>query len=202
VTSRESFCAVLSNGPLLQSDAIIVLCGEDGRERANVAVELLRQQAAPLIVLSGGIDDEPRYQGALTLANVLMDKGVPPERVRLETDSQNTREQAVACVDMIRREGWTRVLLIASAYHMPRAFLTFLKALQETAGDDDVTGMDDEVQIVAVPASQVPWFGKPDGVPMSRFELLAEEFRKIAAYAPHVATYDEGVAYLKRWEAA
>jgi uncharacterized SAM-binding protein YcdF (DUF218 family) len=193
VTSRESFCAVLSNGPLLRGDAIIVLCGEDGRERANVALELLRQQAAPLVVLSGGIDDEPRYQGAITLAAMLEARGVPPERVRLEWESQNTREQAVACVEMMRDAVWTRVLLIASAYHMPRAFLTFLKALQEA-------GLDDEVQLVAVPASQVPWFGAPQGLDVSRFELLAEEFRKIDAYGPHVASYDEGVAYLKRWE--
>lgn len=193
MTSRESFCAVLSNGPLLRGDAIIVLAGEDGRRRMDIAVEMMKQQAAKYIVLSGGVDRPPRYQGALTLAPILLSTGMAPDRVRLEDSSQNTREQAVACVDMMRKEGWTRVLLVASAYHMPRAFLSFVKALQEA-------NLDDEVRIIPVPASQAPWFEPPEGLDATRFELLAEEFRKIDVYAPHVASYDEGLAYLRHWE--
>ena len=68
----RKFIAVLSNGPILPPDAMIVLCGEDALPRLDVAVQRqieLRdwvertktQNYEPMIVLSGGKHEPPRW---------------------------------------------------------------------------------------------------------------------------------------------
>lgn len=66
--------------------------------------------------------------------------------------------------------------VVTSAYHQPRAFLTFLRALQKR-------GLDRKVRLYNAPAP-------------SRMDKLSDEWRKIAQYTEDVATYDEGLAYL------
>jgi uncharacterized SAM-binding protein YcdF (DUF218 family) len=122
-----------------------------------------------------------------------MGQGVSPSRIILETESTNTREQAVAVVSMAVEKQWRRLLLVASHYHIPRVFLTFLKALQEVDKDE-------EVQLVAVPASHLPWWKSPKGEKYSRLELLSGEAGKIAMYSEHICTYSEGLMHLRLWE--
>lgn len=184
--------AVLDHGPLIRADAIVVLCGEDADGRMAVALQLLKSAAAPRIVLSGGLDDPPRLQGASRVRAALIDAGVHPDRLIVEPDALHTRDQAVNVVRLAMTEGWTRLLLVASPYHQYRAFLTFLKVLQE---------MDAEERIRLVPApATLSWWGCPPGTDATRLDLLASEVEKITRYAEHVASFSDGLAYLKRWE--
>ena len=150
-TDRERFCAVLSNGPLLKSDAVVVLCGEDSLPRLEIGVQLMVSNAALFVVLTGGKHNPPRWWGANELAPKLMGKGVAHNKILLDAISMNTRDQAVNIVDRAIEEGWRRLMLVASPYHSYRAFLTFLRALQEREADKTI-------QLVMVPASQVPWW--------------------------------------------
>lgn len=196
MTSREAFFALLVNQPLMRANAIVVLAGEDGEKRAAVCTGLLQQDAAPIVILSGGVEGAPRWIGARSLEPKLWAMGVAPQRIVLETVSQNTREQAVEIVNIAKRQiGWNRLLIVASPYHQYRAFLTILKRLQEE-------GLDRQMHMISVPATQTAWFESPDGVEMSRYELMAEEIRKIEVYSDlgHVATYDEAIEYLRFWE--
>jgi uncharacterized SAM-binding protein YcdF (DUF218 family) len=196
---RDAFTAVLASGPLLQSDAIVVLCGEDTAPRIATAFALFKTGGAPLIVLSGGRHEPPRWQGAQALAGKLYTLGVAPARVLIDDDSQNTRQQAVNVIEMAEARGWKRILLVASAYHAPRAFLTFLQVL----GEDDRCEREESIQLVNVPAT-APWWGSPEGMGPTRLELLAFEQEKIQEYSErgHVASYVDGLASLKRWEGA
>lgn len=190
LTDRERFLALLFNGPLLTADAIIVLCGEDCAPRLAVAAELMGSQAAPLVLLSGGADHPPRVTGARRARAELMGLGVAPARVKVEDASTNTREQAEAVARMARGKGWKRILLVASAYHMPRAFLTFLAFAP--AG----------LHIVPVPASHTRWGEPPAGADRPRLDLLAAEAAKIEEYRGrgHLVSYADGIEYLLRWE--
>jgi uncharacterized SAM-binding protein YcdF (DUF218 family) len=193
ISDREQFLACLFSGPLLKSDAVVVLCGQDGIERAKVGVQLFRQQEPPpFLVLSGGVDNE-KCEGAKTCHPFVMGQGVSPSRIILETESTNTREQAVNVVGMAIERSWRRLLLVASPYHVPRVFLTFLKALQEVDKDE-------EVQLVAVPASHLPWWKSPKGEKRTRLELLSGEAGKIAMYPQHIASYSKGLDHLRLWE--
>jgi len=193
LTARERFMAILSNGPLLQSDAVVVLCGEDAVPRLEIAAQLMFSEGAKLVVLTGGKHDPPRWQGANELTPKLMGMGVAHSRILLDAISTNTREQAVNIVDRAIEGGWKRLMLVASPYHSYRAFLTFLRALQERE-------VDKAIQLVMVPASQVPWWSAPDGMEQTRIELLDTELAKMAQYGAHVASYEEGLEYLAYWE--
>lgn len=189
LTDRERFFAVLFNGPLLTGDAIVVLAGEDADERGNTATELFRQGAAPVIVCSGALHDPPRRISGDELAALLMSRGVAPDRLLVEAGSQHTGEQARHVVEMARLNDWKRLLLVASPYHLPRATLTFIKALGDSV-----------IRLVPVPASQLRWWESPPGMTTSRLDLLTTEAEKVEAYQADVATWAEGVAYFQRWE--
>jgi uncharacterized SAM-binding protein YcdF (DUF218 family) len=192
MTARETFCALLDHGPLLESDAVVVLCGEDAEPRLTMAAHLLASRGSPIVVLTGGKDEPPRWTGAERAFPVLMGHGIAHDRIRVDKDAMNTREQAVNVVAMAKAEEWRRILLVASAYHSYRALLTFVKALQEAGATDDV-------QIVSAPVSHTPWGKAPNGMTETRLDLLAGEFEKIEEYAD-VASYEDGITYLLAWE--
>jgi len=189
VSPREQFLAAAYTGPLLKADAIVVLCGEDAEQRASAAVELWRHSAAPVIVCSGGVDSEPRWIGGERLAGLLMARSVPPKAIIVEHGSQNTHEQARNLVEMAEANNWNRLCLVASAYHIPRAMLTFIKAIGTRP-----------IHVLAVPASQLTWWGSPPGMDATRLELLNVEMAKVEKYWEHCATWAEGLAYIERFE--
>lgn len=191
-TTRERFCHVLAAQPMYRGDAIILLEG-DGLARIPTAIELLRQGGGPFIVVSGGLDKPPHCITAEKMAGRLMGLGVAPDRLIIDNASLNTQEQATKVYALATEHGWRRLLLVASPYHAPRAFLTFLRVLIDA-------GRDKELHLVSVPAAS-SWFTTPDGLEATRLELLDDEFAKIDRYHEHVATYTEGLAYLGYWEA-
>ena len=189
VSAREQFLAAVYTGPLHRADAIVVLCGEDAEQRAVAAVELWRQGAAPVIVCSGGVDSEPRWIGGERLAGLLMARSVPPKAIIVEHGSQNTHEQARNLIEMAEANDWHRLCIVASAYHIPRAMLTFIKTIGTLP-----------MHVVAVPASQLTWWGSPPGMDVTRLELFNVEMAKIEEYGEHCATWAEGLAYIERFE--
>ncbi len=193
MSPRTAFLAALYTGPLLRADAVVVLAGEDAQPRLDAALQLLAQQGAPTLVLTGGVDDATRT-GAEKLRAQAMGRGVKFDSIRTDTVPTNTREQAEDVVAMARVEDWHRLLLVASAYHMPRAFLTFVQALLDVGAEYDI-------DVVPVPAYDA-WFAPPEGLRMERIELLAVEEQKTELYQAKgdVASYDDGLAYLRAWE--
>ena len=193
-TAREKFLAVLANGPLLRADAIAVLLGEDSEERIAVAFELLASGAGSELFLSGGIEEPPRRRSAKAMTPKLLGQGVAPLAVYADNEAMNTREQAVNFVAHALTKGWKRALLVASPYHMPRAFLTVLKAITEAEATE-------ALHIIPVTAAQALWWACPDGMTEMRIDLFSVEMDKIRKYRPHVASWTEGLDYLKYWEA-
>ena len=194
VTDREKFLALLLTGPLLRADAIIVPSG-DGVSRLTVAFELFRQNAAPWILLTGGYGNPPFSITAEGMVPSLMALGVSIDRIMAENKSQNTWEQAVNVTAIAVEQKWKRLLLVASPFHTARAFLTFLKAIQDA-------GKEDEIRLVSVPASHLSWWDKPEGKDETRLDLLAEEYGKIEVGQEkgHCADYRSALAYLRSWE--
>lgn len=193
-SDRERFLAMVFSGPLLQADAIIVLAGEDAAARAKTAVELFRSGAAPVVVVSGGRHDPPRHLSAEHIAPEFLGGGVAPDRIFFEKESQNTYQQAVNAIAIAKNQKWQRVLLVASPYHLPRAVLTFLTAL-------DRAGLRDTLRLVPVPANNTMWSGQPTALEaMNRLDLLNVEIDKCDEYVADVATWADGIAYLLSWE--
>jgi uncharacterized SAM-binding protein YcdF (DUF218 family) len=190
ISERERFNAVVLTAPLARADAIVALLGEDGLERGKVAQQLMLQGAAPKIVLSGGLESDSK-QGARSVSDKMIGNGVDPQRIIEDTESTNTKEQSTWVAELATENDWTRLLLIASAYHLPRAFLTMIHAVRGS-----------NIQIIPVTANHVPWFGSPEGVKRTRLELFEGELAKTVAHQElgHVASYADGLKHLRRGE--
>lgn len=195
MTDRERFMAVLYTSPLVPTDAVCVLSG-DGEGRLEAGIALMAGGGAPRMVLSGGVDRPPFSLLGSELARRAIGKGVDPTRLVVENESRNTREQAERVLDLAAARGWHSLLLVASPFHLPRAFLTFVGRLAEMSQIETF-------RIVPVAASQLKWWQVPDGMTQDRLALLADEAAKIEEYGArgHVAGYVAGLDYLRRWEA-
>ena len=91
-------------------------------ERLLVAYDLLRTGRVRYAILSGGVG----HLGAGVpegdvLAAQLVRWGIAPERLLSEPRSRNTHENAVESKKLVDERGFRDVLLITSAFHMPRA---------------------------------------------------------------------------------
>jgi len=121
------------------ADAIVMLGGgvgiplpprvesQLGGNRTLHAFRLYKARKAPLIIISGGnkfpqtgVKSESHYT-----AEILESWGVPGNAMILETNSRNTHENAVQVQRMLEARGIDRILLVTSAFHMPRAIKTF-----------------------------------------------------------------------------
>lgn len=99
----------------------------DNVDRLIAARELLVTGRAARALLSGG-DGNLTQNGldeARVLARQLQDWGIDPARLIIEDRSRNTRENAIESAAILKREGWTRALLVTSAFHMPRSLGCF-----------------------------------------------------------------------------
>lgn len=101
-----------------------------GADRVWHAARIFHAGKAPLVILSGGVI--PRLGTEISEAEAmrifLTDLGVPPEAIRLEERSLNTHENAIFTAELLRDSGLTRILLVTSALHMPRAMAAFRAA--------------------------------------------------------------------------
>lgn len=99
----------------------------DAVDRALFAADIYQAGVAPVILISGG--NLPWADAALSeaelIADLLIDLGVPEEGIVLESESLNTRENAVNSAAILKARGWETALLVTSAWHMPRAVDAF-----------------------------------------------------------------------------
>lgn len=195
ITAQEQFCIALSNTPLLAGDALIFLCGEDTAPRLKMLHEIMRTDGARHVIATGGLHTPPQRIGAGELMGDLMAVGVSFNHLTLEPTALNTREQAMIVVPMLLEKQYKRVLLLVPSYHQFRAYLTFLQALIQFDAAD-------KIHVVIASSGHVPWSGKPEGMDVTRLELLGGELAKIAEYRAqgHCATYEQGIDYLRAWE--
>jgi uncharacterized SAM-binding protein YcdF (DUF218 family) len=150
-------------------DAVVVLGGftsststpqapeyNEAVERLLAGYDLLRRNRARYVLVTSDA------QETQALANQLVDWGIDPARVVIEDHSRNTHENAVRSAAIIRERFWTRILLVTSALHMPRAAGCFRAAglTFDTLAVDHLT-----------PSRQ------PDESPGPRVEALTESTR-------------------------
>jgi hypothetical protein len=109
---------------------VVGVCLEgDTTIRLDATVDLYRRGKISHIIVSGGMPEGKRADEfpAERMKEILLSRGVAEENIILEPDSQNTAQQAKNVSDIVGRSGYSEILLIASGYHLLRAYLTFLK---------------------------------------------------------------------------
>jgi len=123
------------------ADAIVVLGGHTAGSRKNwfepyqkdqlitrsdTAAQLYKAGLAPVIVVSGAALDGGVSE-ARSMANSLIEQGIPESGIILEQNSHSTRENGVYTARKLATHHLKRVLLVTSALHMPRAMAVFEK---------------------------------------------------------------------------
>jgi uncharacterized SAM-binding protein YcdF (DUF218 family) len=100
--------------------------GEAG-DRLIYAAYLYKQGKAKHILFSGGAIDwlYPAMEPGNENAQLLELMGVPAEAVWLESASRNTYENAVYSRHILEQNGIRRIILVTSAFHMPRSVALF-----------------------------------------------------------------------------
>lgn len=188
MTEKEIFIVLTDHNAVRKSDAIVLLEG-DGYNRIQKTIDLYKSGVSDTIVFSGNIINESYGSFPYErIAPMLQKAGIPENDILYEDKSTNTLEQAIEVIQLAKKSGWERIILVASHYHQYRAFLTFLKQQQLNLPN---------LIIYNCPANDLPWFEQNNWG--KRIDLLADEFKKIEIYKlnNHLATYKEAIQYYK-----
>ncbi len=113
-------------------------------DRIDRAAALYFAGRAPKILVTGGAY-EGRVSEAQGMAKVLRQKGVPDQAIVLEKESRNTYENALFTERLLKNLPHSKLLLVTSALHMPRALATFQR-----------------LNMPAIPAGVAPQIVPPD----------------------------------------
>lgn len=102
----------------------------DSVDRVRKAAQLQRMGKGRLIIVAAGNQPWAQYQQPEAEATqvLLQEWGVPPGAIVLDSDSRNTRENALNSAVLLQQYGCGEPLLVTSAAHMPRSVAAFEKA--------------------------------------------------------------------------
>ena len=97
-------------------------------ERLIATHRLLRDGNARFAIVSGAAfsAEYAAYGESVVLARQLEDWGIAKPRIIAEDKAFNTRENALYTKAIVRARGFDRVLVVTSAFHMPRAAECFV----------------------------------------------------------------------------
>lgn len=94
--------------------------------RVLTGIALYNKLHCPIIV-SGGKVFKGTGEEALITKKILMNAGIPEDKIMTDTESINTSQNASYSKKIISENGFNNPLLVTSAFHMPRAVKDFKK---------------------------------------------------------------------------
>ncbi|MFT5111209.1 MAG: uncharacterized SAM-binding protein YcdF (DUF218 family) [Parasphingorhabdus sp.] len=142
VQSLESHYTGVKAEEMPVVDAIVILGGavslplsprpteelHGASDRVLYGSRLYHSGRAPVIIITGGNvfrQNEPVQSESFYIAKLLVEWGVPEEAIIIEGASKNTRQNALKTKKLLEEKGYKTILLVTSAFHMPRSFATF-----------------------------------------------------------------------------
>lgn len=128
---KAQFDAILVLGGGVRDDGSLPLCAA---LRVQKAVELFKQGAAPVIVMSGGwyykYTTPPSTTEAQAMKSHAKSLGINPTRIYTERWSKNTVGNALYLKSShIKPRQWKNVLIVTSKFHLVRAGYVFQKIM-------------------------------------------------------------------------
>ncbi len=144
------------NYPENGADAVIVLgcrVKPDGaslmlRRRAEAACSYLMENPSAVCIASGGKGSDEPFSEAEAIRDVLIDKGISPDRIIMEDRSTTTAENfAFSCRIMKERGLGGRVVIATSEFHQYRAML-----IAEKNGLADCAAVSSHTQRLLLPS--------------------------------------------------
>jgi len=110
--------------------------------RVRHAVELWKEERAPMIITTGGLGVHPPSE-ALVAGELAISLGVPPASIMMEDQSKNTQDNARFAAQLRHNERaidhW-RVLVVSDAYHAWRCERLFNRFFQHATARGSTPG--------------------------------------------------------------
>ncbi|WP_437486998.1 YdcF family protein [Sorangium sp. So ce1014] len=100
----------------------------NGIERGLGAARVYRTYGFGHVIVSGQDVRLERTELAGAMADLLVELGVPRKKILLETESRDTRENAIYSAKIARSLSAEAVVVVTSALHMPRSIRMFERA--------------------------------------------------------------------------
>lgn len=181
---------MINNEGLRKADVIVCLEG-DSYNRLPETAKLFKEGWSQWIIISGGYNNPPFSIPSKELKIELIKLGVPSKQIIVEDKSQNTHEQAVQAMKIIKKREWGKIILVTSHYHQLRAYLTFLKVMNEFKM---------KVSIYNAPVRNLSWYQKTIKQ-KNRLQLFDDELNKIDLYLNknHISSFKTGLKY-QEWK--
>lgn len=159
-----------ANSDCRQADAIVAISGGNTLVRVDEAVELYKNDWAPVIIFSGAAADTSGPSNAEAMRLHAISAGVPADDILIESLAQNTKQNAERSKDIFDDQNIHTIILVTSPYHQRRASLEF------------TARADGKVAIINHPVPNDPdwsglWWLTPRGWWLAGGELI-----KIAAF--------------------
>ena len=139
----EERASALTPAAIPNADAVLVLGGglkpalaprrgvevSEGGDRLLTGLRLMRDNKAPLLITSGGSISftaaDPAPPEAISARELAVELGLPASKILINPGSRTTAEEARDIGALARQRGWKKILLVTSAFHMPRSLATF-----------------------------------------------------------------------------
>jgi len=86
------------------------------------AVALLHSGLSNTLLVTGGVGKHPPSE-AQAMRRLALEHGVFKEQVIMEETAKSTLDSAIACSDIIKRNGWSTALIVSDRYHLFRSIL-------------------------------------------------------------------------------
>jgi vancomycin permeability regulator SanA len=102
--------------------------------RLDRALELFKDGSVPLLIVSGAVGREG-HDEATVMRDYLVGKGVPSERIIVDSDGRTTWASALNTHAIMHQRGMTRLVVITQYFHVPRS-----KLAARRSGIPTVTG--------------------------------------------------------------
>lgn len=102
----------------------------DSSERFDAGVTLLQAGKAGRLVFTGAVmpwEDRATTEGD-ELKRLAVARGIAPEKILVTRRIDNTATEAAAVADLMKTQGWHRVILVTTGWHMPRSAWLFKRA--------------------------------------------------------------------------
>ena len=91
------------------------------KARLDHALSLFTKGMAPLLMTTGGAGGDPQFTEATVGRAYLIDRGVPSERIVVESQGDSTVYSISAAAEIMHRMGLRSCILVSDGYHIFRA---------------------------------------------------------------------------------
>ncbi|OGB75379.1 hypothetical protein A2810_02960 [candidate division Kazan bacterium RIFCSPHIGHO2_01_FULL_49_10] len=151
---------------------LIIIPGTSHRQLADKAAELYRQGWASKVLCTGGFNDKLNMVESAWAANILCEGGVSLADILQESNSTNTKENAITALALLEQGIWEfgRIILVSKPYHARRLLMTFRKVF--SGASLLVVPVEDDRQI-----TRDNWHADP-----KKTAKVMEEMGKISEY--------------------